>query len=250
MKKFIFLFVMITLMNAGTSFSYDVPEHDYRNVNMRINEEPYLQVIKYPVTDFFKLKSFTILLLSDAGIGDIDNSIIKKQMFFVVKNKLEEMGYLYTKDTNTPDFMVLIYFSKVYKTYYVPPELAIIPQRITGFSSVHIFNYNNRFSVWRATNIEIPDYWTTKIYTLPESHYYPAITVKLIDNINKVVFWEGIGVKHSNNSNNRSTYQVLLPQILGKFPHVNIYYKDFYQEWNFLGMVVLIMTMILIFILV
>jgi len=246
----ILLFLIMIMPRVCVALNYDNTDIIW------ISEDPYIKIVKVPDAAIAKLKTFTILISPDPKIRNIDNYMIERQIFSMVKNALEELGYLYRKDVNSPDFVVMIDLKQEVKDFYVPEELVLIPRIVPGLNMINIFNYNDKFSNWSLGTIEIPDYWTTTDYTLPGFHYYTEIVVQILNNMNEItgnkrgeILLVGFEAKHSGYSDVKSTYQDLLTKVFAKFPHGHLY-KDYSPEWNFLGMVVLMMTMVLVYILV
>lgn len=166
------------------------------------------------------------------------NEIMEKQLLFFLRNCLEAKGYRFVPLDQSPDFLATITVSSEYKESYVPPStdvlLVWVPGRtITSYSNTSgTFNYNTYgsyssygwgwYSGSSSSTTYVPGYMTTQTYTRPGytvGHHYPVAAVSMFDARTLKNVWLGTGAGTSDNPDARVSGQLVVTNILEKFPN-------------------------------
>jgi len=242
MQKLIYLFVLIILVGGCAT-----PRHNFSNI--MLDSTPFIQEVKDPEADFKSYKTFAVFSLANTEIGKNIDSILEKQLLYVIANNLEFKGYKYVEKAKEADLNVIVFFNQEYKTYYVPPNAITLPIFVPGWTQNANINFSGYASglgnFWGSATASTynPGYMTYQTFVTPGytvGHFYPINSVSFFDNKKKSRVWSGVGVTYSNNADIRLSSQVLLLGILDKFPNGD-WDKD-YPEWYRLGFNFLIMT--------
>jgi hypothetical protein len=166
------------------------------------------------------------------------NEIMEKQLLFFLRNCLEAKGYRFVPLDQSPDFLATITVSSEYKESYVPPSTAVLPvwvpgRTITSYGNTSgTFNYNTygsyssygwgSYSGSSSSTTYVPGYMTTQTYTRPgytAGHHYPIAAVSMFDAKSLKNIWLGTGAGTSDNPDARVSGQLVVTNILGKFPN-------------------------------
>lgn len=166
------------------------------------------------------------------------NEIMEKQLLFFLRNCLESKGYRFVPLDQSPDFVATITVTSEYKESYVPPSTGVLPvwvpgRTITSYGSTSgTFNYNTygsyssygwgSYSGSSSTTTYVPGYMTTQTYTRPGytvGHHYPVAAVSIFDAKSLKNVWLGTGAGTSDNPDPRVSGQLVVTNILGKFPN-------------------------------
>jgi len=165
------------------------------------------------------------------------NEIMGKQLLFFLRNGLEARGYRLVPLDQNPDFLATITVTSEYKASYVPPSTGVLPVWVPGRtiasygSTSGTFNYNTygsyssygwgSYSSQTSSTTYVPGYVATQTYIRPGytvGHHYPVAAVSIFDAKSLKNVWLGTGAGTSDNPDVRVSGQLVVTNILDKFP--------------------------------
>jgi hypothetical protein len=205
--------------------------------------DPSVSTYKDPSVDFTKYRTFSVFPLSLISKEVKMNEIMEKQILFFIRNRFENLGYLFVELKESPDFLVTADVASEYKEKYVPPQTITMPRWVPGQSitsygtSFGNFNYNTygsyssygygSYSGTSTTTTYLPGYMTTQTYTRPGyavGYHYPSASLEAIDARTFKTIWTGTGVGTSLNPDARVSSQLVLIKMVSEFPSVPMQY--------------------------
>ena len=224
MKKLIYLFIMAMLVSGcattvkpGMIWMYTQPTAKYE---------------KDPEVNFNKYKNFSVFPQAELNKENAMNPIIEKQLLFMLRNRLESLGYNYVTDVKDADFMVAISYTNEYKTQYIPPSSYTMPWYVPGQTQTTFINsystisgnigsdyFHGSGSGWGTATTTTSGQYVPMTFTNPGGYvgwYYPCFFVSTFDKNSKKLIWSGSVVGVTSNSDIRLSGQVLLSDLFGR----------------------------------
>jgi len=207
--------------------------------------QPLAKYEKDPEVNFSKYKNFSVFPQSEIDKESKNNPIVEKQLLFMLRNRLESLGYNYVADVMGGDFIMGISYSNEYKTQYIPPSSYTIPWHVPGQTQTTFLNNYNTFSGnigsdyfhgsgsgWGTATTTTPGYYVPMTFSNPGGYvgwYYPCFVVSVFDKNSKKLVWSGSVIGVTSNPDVRLSGQVLLSDLFGRkesnFPVSNDYDK-------------------------
>ena len=237
MKRFIHLIFSVLLLSGcattlkpGMIWMYTQPSAKYE---------------KDPEANFNTYKNFSVFPQAEFNKENNMNPIVEKQLLFMLRNRLESLGYNYVNDIKDADFLIAVSYSNEYKSQYIPPSSYTIPWYVPGQTQTTFLNSYNTFSGnigsdyfhgsgsgWGTAKTITPGYYVPMTFTNPGGYvgwYYPCFVVSTFDKNSKKLMWSGSVVGTTSNSDVRLSAQVLLSDLFGRkepnFPVSSHYYQ-------------------------
>lgn len=227
------VFLLVTTLAIGCA---EVTE--FANIQpIVLRGEPMTSSYLDPSADFSKYRTFSVFPYSAISETDRMNPIMEKQILFLVRSQMEQMGYEFVRITEQPDVLVTAYVESPYSETYVPPEQVstrvwkpgkVITAQANTSGTLSLNSYSQLLSnTWgtysesTTTTTYVPGHIATETsvrpgYTL--GYYYPAASVRLYDRATLENVWLGVGVGTSANADARIASQVVLSELIGKLP--------------------------------
>lgn len=228
-----FLFALVALSIAGCSPSQRVTNLTPAYLYL----EPSVTAYENPNSDVSSYSSFSVFPFSVIDSSSRTNPILEQQLLFYVRNLFEQQGYKFVGLKDHPDFLVTADARSQYRERYIPPQSVTLPywvpsQTITvrgssnGNVSLNTFGDLNSFGWGNWTenstqSYEVPGYMSTQTYQMPGytvGHYYPEITIQAYDTKTLQNVWFATGVGTSDNSDVRISGQLVMIDMVSKFP--------------------------------
>ncbi|HEY9167801.1 MAG TPA: DUF4136 domain-containing protein [Candidatus Kryptonia bacterium] len=199
--------------------------------------EPSVTAYENPSSDISSYKTFAVFPYSVVDSLTQTNPILEQQLLFYVRNLFEQQGYRFVQLNDHPDFLMTVDGRSQYQERYVPPQSMTLPYwvpsktiTVEGFSSGNL-NFNtfgdiNSFGWGNWTEnstqtVQVPGYMTTQSYQMPGytvGHYYPELVIQAYDSKTLQNIWTATGVGTSDNSDVRVSGQLVLIDMVNKFP--------------------------------
>jgi len=194
--------------------------------------QPVVKYEKDPEVNFSKYENFSVFPQSEIDKESKGNPITEKQLLFILRNRLESLGYNYVADVMGGDFIMGISYSNEYKTQYIPPSSYTIPWYVPGQTQTTFLNSYNTLSGnigsnyfhgsgagWGTATTTTPGYYVPMTFSNPGGYvgwYYPCFVVSVFDKNSKKLVWSGSVIGVTSNSDVRLSGQVLLSDLFGR----------------------------------
>ncbi|MFH0883675.1 MAG: DUF4136 domain-containing protein [bacterium] len=201
-------------------------------------QTPSISSYQDPEATLSGYRTFSVFPASLISEDTKTNEIMEKQLLFFLRNCLEAKGYRFVPLDQNPDFLATIGVSSEYKESYVPPSTGVLPVWVPGHTITTYgnksgtFNFNTygnyssygwgTYSGQSSSTTYMPGYLTTKSYMRPGysvGHFYPAASISIFDAKNLKNVWLGTGAGTSDNPDVRVSSQLVITNIIGKFPN-------------------------------
>ena len=228
MKK-IFLLAFSVLLSGCAS-------QELKPGMISIYTSPNINFEKDPDATFDKYNKFYLSPFPDVETNENFgmSPIAYKQLLFLVRNKLELLGYMHADTIQNADFWVSVFYSNEYKSQYVPPSSSTVPWYVPGQTQTSNVNlYGSSGYSWGTATTTTPGYYVPMTVTRPGYHtgsYYPYVNITACDKLTNKPTWSGTAIVATPEEDIRRSGQVLIRMILlgeekGNFPPCNQPYK-------------------------
>lgn len=252
-------FILVLLIFSGCS-TISVPPHNLQATALK--SQPVIQISPNKNHDLTDYRTFSIIapeLLSKVnsntsnetpGKTDLNNTVEKMHLLFMLRNALEGRGYLFINEPASADFIATLESLHKNKETYVTPKIV----KHSKFSpnetfQAKIYSALNNNSVWgeyylaQATS---PTYETKLSQTTPEGlvggTYYPQIDITLFDKNTMQVVWQGSAVGASHNPTPQISSQLVIRSLVSQIKASKFRFDNFPLNTGKIGMGFAIVT--------
>jgi len=198
---------------------------------------PSISAYQDPDAQIDRYQTFSVFPFSALSKDAANNEILEKQLLFLLRNTFENRGYRFVSLDGQPDFVVTINANASYQTSYVPPSSIQLPvwipgRTITSYGTTNgTFNFSTfgagasygwgNYQAQTTTTTYVPGSVGSQIVNRPGytvGHYYPTIAVSTFDRGSLKNVWYGTGVGTSDNADVRVGGQLVLLDLIARFP--------------------------------
>lgn len=220
-------------------------------------DEPLVKIEKIPDFNFDTLESFSVIPYTELFEDQKPTTIEEKQLLFILRNYLEQLGYQYVQYPAKVDFIATIsHYKNEYKQSYIPPSTYTTIKQIPGETKLASINTNSSFSgIYNddyfsgnsssngSLTYQTPDQYIPVTNTIPGGYvgwYFPLVNIEIYDTNHRKEIWNGLGIASANEQDIRKSFNVIGSRLLiGKgatanFPRRNsLGNKSAYNKFGF-----------------
>lgn len=207
MKKLLILVLLTFFLQGCATAPF------YKKVEFEL--EPSCEYQRDSSVDFNKYGTFSLIKLKEDASNI--NPLIEKQISFMLRNRLETLGYRYTTDYENADLVIVPRFSNEYKNIYVPPSSYTIPWRVPGQTLTTNYNFYGDVTAWGTATTKTPDKYVPMTFSSPggnEGYFFPFIQILVYDAKTKSLVWSGTICNATRESDIRLSSQSLIGDLL------------------------------------